>query len=294
MPASVAGRHDPNRALAHDRTLTLDGLRFHYRDWGDPAAPPLVLLHAYLMHARTWDTVAARLTDRFRVLALDLRGHGESGWSTDYHHQRLLADLEAFIEALELASCDIVGISIGGRVGISYAARHPERVRRLVALECFTSGEDTGDESYLKVMRVHLAHMRALPEAFESVAATAIAFRPLAPHAADDELRRWMEGGLRHDADGQWRWRYDPSFRQPGPPGRLVSNMHELRERVAEVQCPMLFPVGEESWMVEPTTQMATANPRAQVEIIQQAGHWVPLDNPTAFLEVVGRFLTSS
>jgi pimeloyl-ACP methyl ester carboxylesterase len=41
-----------------DETVTLDGLRFHYRDWGEPDAPPLVLLHAYLQHARSWDTVA--------------------------------------------------------------------------------------------------------------------------------------------------------------------------------------------------------------------------------------------
>ena len=61
--------------LVRDKTINLDdGLRFHYRDWGDPAAPPVVLLHAYLQHARTWDTVARALADRFRVLALDQRG----------------------------------------------------------------------------------------------------------------------------------------------------------------------------------------------------------------------------
>ena len=60
--------------LVRDETVTLDGLRFHYRDWGDPDAPPVVLLHAYLQHARTWDTVARGLADRFRVLALDHRG----------------------------------------------------------------------------------------------------------------------------------------------------------------------------------------------------------------------------
>ena len=67
--------------VVRDETVILDGLRFHYRDWGDPAAPPVVLLHAYLQHARTWDTVAKGLADRVRVLALDQRGFGESAWA---------------------------------------------------------------------------------------------------------------------------------------------------------------------------------------------------------------------
>jgi hypothetical protein len=78
-----------------DETLTLNGLRLHYRDWGDPAAPPVVPLHAYLQHARTWDTVARDLADRFRVLVLDQRGFGESAWAADYHELRLVADLGA-------------------------------------------------------------------------------------------------------------------------------------------------------------------------------------------------------
>jgi esterase len=79
-----------------DETITLDGLRFHYRDWGDPDALPLVLLHAYLQHARSWDTVARGLVDSYRVLALDQRGFGESEWATDYHEQPLEADEDEF------------------------------------------------------------------------------------------------------------------------------------------------------------------------------------------------------
>ena len=62
----------------HDQTVSLNGLRFHYHEWGDPAAPPLVLLHAYTSHARSWDTLARSLADRFRVLAVDLRQAGQS------------------------------------------------------------------------------------------------------------------------------------------------------------------------------------------------------------------------
>ena len=67
--------------------------------------------------------------------------------------------------------------------------------------------------------------------------------------------------------------------------------MDVLRSRLAHVTCPMLFPVGAESWMVEPTARMAKANPRAQMVTIPRAGHWVPLDNPGGFLEAVRGFL---
>ena len=75
----------------------LNGLRFHYRDWGNASAQPMVCLHGFTSHARSWDTFAAAMHDRYRVLALDQRGHGESDWATDYHPDRRVEDLEAFV-----------------------------------------------------------------------------------------------------------------------------------------------------------------------------------------------------
>lgn len=274
-----------------DETIVLNGLRFHYREWGDPAAPALVLLHAYTSHARSWDTFAAGMADRFRVLALDQRGHGESDWAEDYHEQRLVEDVVAFADALGLTTLSIVGFSIGGGAACSYAARHPDRVERLVAFECFTDGNETGDDPYLQVMRAHLSQLRALPQEIESPDEAMEAYRPLAPHAPDDELRHWITNGLRQQPDGRWIWRYDPAFRTPGPPGRLVASMNALRNRLARVTCPILLPVGVESWMVTPTEQIATANPRARVSVIPRADHWIPLDNPGCFLNIVGGFL---
>jgi pimeloyl-ACP methyl ester carboxylesterase len=105
-----------------DETVTLDGVRLHYRDWGDPDAPPLVLLHAYLQHARTWDTVARSLADRFRVLALDHRGFGESEHAADYHELRLVADLAGFVDALGVGAFSAIGFSLSVNVAVSYAA----------------------------------------------------------------------------------------------------------------------------------------------------------------------------
>ena len=275
-----------------DEMITLDGLRFHYRDWGDPDAPPLVLLHAYLQHARTWDTIAKGLADHFRVLALDQRGFGESEWATDYHELRFVGDLAAFADALTLDRFSAVGFSMGGFAAGSYALLYPGRVERLVLAECLTAGDETEDVPWIHAMRAHHGQMRALPEVVATPQEAAAAFRPLAPYAAEDELRRWMEGGLEQGSDGRWTWRSDPVLRRPGPPGRIVAPTDVFRARLTGVTCPTLLLVGAESWMDEVAERTGAVVPAARTVTIPQAGHWVPLDNPRGFLEVVRCFLT--
>ena len=275
---------------ALDATLTLNRLHFHYRDWGNPHAPPVILLHGYTSHARSWDTIARRLADRFRVLALDQRGHGESDRATDYDEQRLIEDLAAFVDALRLESFAAVGFSIGGFAAASYAVLHPERVSRMVLSECFAQ-ESSADAA------THIGALRALSAAFDgppeyAAAQAAAAFRPLAPHAPEDELRRWMRGGLEEGPDGRWGWRYDQVLRVPGAPGRLNPSPEIFAERLAQVTCPMLLVVGAESFAKAGAEAMAPRNPRARLVVLPETGHWVPLDNPTGFLAAVRDFLT--
>ena len=84
--------------MHRDRTIVLNGQRFHYTEWGASTAPPLVMLHGVTGHARTWDEEAAALAARYRVLALDQRGHGDSDPSpnADYTVATLSADVTAF------------------------------------------------------------------------------------------------------------------------------------------------------------------------------------------------------
>src|SRR5215204_230429 len=99
-----------------DRSITANGLRFHYREWGSTSAPPLVLLHGYLFHARLFDSFARSMSDHYRVLAVDQRGHGETDWADHYGPEVLLEDLEAVVEALGLHRLSLLGYSFGGPV----------------------------------------------------------------------------------------------------------------------------------------------------------------------------------
>jgi pimeloyl-ACP methyl ester carboxylesterase len=275
-----------------DETVILDGLRFHYRDWGDPNAPPLVLLHAYLQHARTWDTVARGLADRFRVLALDHRGFGESEWAADYHELRLVGDLAGFVDALGLGTFSLVGFSMSASTAISYAVLYPHSVQQLVLLEDFADPDEQGDAPWIAVMNDQLGRYKTLPSSFASLEEAVAAFRPLAPYAAEDEVRHWMDGGLKPGADGRWVWRLDPVIRIPGPPERLQAVQPLVDARFTKVACPILLLAGADSWLVEPMQRMARLNPQARTVIVPEAGHWLPLDNPVGFVAAVRGFLT--
>ncbi|HZO27032.1 MAG TPA: alpha/beta hydrolase, partial [Chloroflexota bacterium] len=108
---SVADSSVPVR----DRSLTLDGRRIHFLDWGDESTPPILLLHGSFQHAHSWDPVARGLADQYRVVAPDWRGHGESDWAPTYSPDDALGDLEALDGTLALTRFALVGNSIGGR-----------------------------------------------------------------------------------------------------------------------------------------------------------------------------------
>src|SRR5262245_63363210 len=108
--ASVFGAHDVGNEkrswearmaqAVMDELIELRGLRFHYRDWASTRAnaPDLVLLHGYTGHARSWDAFAEAMTDRYRVIALDQRGHGETGWTDSYGTDQMADDLALFVK----------------------------------------------------------------------------------------------------------------------------------------------------------------------------------------------------
>src|SRR2546430_15056764 len=132
--------------MHRDRTIVLNGQRFHYTEWGAWTAPPVVMLHGVTGHARTWDEEAAALAARYRVLALDQRGHGDSDPSpnADYTVATLSADVTAFADTLGLPRFSLVGLSMGGRVAIAFAGQAPRRVDRLVIVDIRPAISESG------------------------------------------------------------------------------------------------------------------------------------------------------
>lgn len=115
-----------------DHTIELSQLPFHYREAGDPAAPPAVLLHGLMYDARDWDEIASFLAEHYHVLALTQRGHSDSAWPGTYSFELGCGDLERFTAALSVDRFTLIGHSMGARVGCIFAEKFPERIERMV------------------------------------------------------------------------------------------------------------------------------------------------------------------
>src|SRR4051812_41926953 len=113
----------PFAGAYEDGFVDLDGLRLHYTDWNPGGDRAVLLLHGLNVQAHTWDPAAAALAaGGRRVVCLDLRGHGESDWSREgYRVTDFAGDVLGLVDALGLDVVDVVGHSLGCRIGIVFA-----------------------------------------------------------------------------------------------------------------------------------------------------------------------------
>jgi pimeloyl-ACP methyl ester carboxylesterase len=274
-------------SVVEDRTVMLNGLRFHYRDWGNADAQALVCLHGFTGHARSWDTFAQAMRDGYHVLALDQRGHGETEWATDYHPTRRVEDMEAFVEALGLNRFVLLGLSMGGRCAFNYAARHPERVERLVIVDIAPEADARGAGR----INQGLSARDVFGDPEEAVAAA----RQANPRPPESELRSRVLNNLMQRPDGTWTFRYDVALRNAA--GARVMPTREEIDRdwasLANITSPTLLVRGAESDILSPehAQRMVSSIPNCRLIEVQASGHSVPLDNPSGFIEAVRTFL---
>jgi pimeloyl-ACP methyl ester carboxylesterase len=216
-------------------------LRYHVRRWGDPAAPPVVLLHGFLDVSATWQPVAEALLPGLQVLAPDLRGFGLTEWPQDgYWFQDYLGDLEVILDHYSPgAPVSLVGHSMGAQVVSLFAGLRPARVRKLVCLDGLFL-PDMESALAPKRFRRWLDELRDLPQqktypSFEELAARIRKQHPDLPaERADFVARCWG----REDDHGRIALCADPKHRLSGP------GLYRNEESMAiwrEVTAPTLF-----------------------------------------------------
>ncbi len=267
------------------------GLRLHYADWGAHASPAVLLLHGFAQSGRSFDFVSLALCDRFRVVALDLRGHGDSDWSpsSDYRRRSHVADVETVVEELGLAPVVIVGLSLGGTVGYLLAASRPQLVRALVIVDIAPRVEAAG------ARRVRgFVEGRDSFASLEEMVSSVQSFRP---GRTDEQLLGSVLRNARRQPDGTYTWKYDPAMRRPearpkaGPEEEAL-----LWDALKAIACPTLVVRGAESDIVSPAsmTEMIRSIPNARGVEVPRAGHLVPGDNPAGFIRAIGPFLSET
>ena len=117
-----------------DRYFDSNNLKIHYLAWGVSSNTPMILLHHIGSQAHVWDNFARNMSQEYFVLAMDMRGHGDSEWAGEgkYTTEHYASDIAALVDQLELKDIVILGGSTGGRVALVYAALHPKEVTHLI------------------------------------------------------------------------------------------------------------------------------------------------------------------
>jgi pimeloyl-ACP methyl ester carboxylesterase len=270
-----------------DELIEMRGLRFHYRDWpaARPGAPVLILLHGYTGHARSWDAFAEAMTDRYRVIALDQRGHGESGWALAerYGVEDMADDLAAFVQALGLTRFTLLGLSMGGMVAMEYAGRRPKELAAVVIVDIAP-----------ELVRSGAARIQEGQKAKDVFASKDEAFaqaRALDSRPPEAHHRHRVDYNLMRTQDGVWTWRYDRALRAPGV---LRPRDRDTAWRsCAAIEVPALLIRGELSDILSPEIAERTEQtiPGAKFAEVKGSGHSIPLDAPDGFLEAARAFL---
>ena len=194
-------------------------LRLHYVDWGNPEAPPLLLLHGGRDHCRNWDWVAQDLRKDWHIIAPDLRGHGDSQWSQDgsYRMDSYIYDLAQLIHQQKMAPLTIIAHSLGGNIALRYTGLYPETVKKLVAIEGLgPSPRSIAKRAHLTLVeRMHtwVDEQRALsgrlPRRYASIEEALKRMQEQNGHLTPEHARHLTQHGVNQNEDGTYSWKFD-------------------------------------------------------------------------------------
>jgi pimeloyl-ACP methyl ester carboxylesterase len=274
-------------------------LRLHYVDWGSDDKPAMLLIHGGRDHCRNWDWVAERLTDRYHVIAPDLRGHGDSDWATggSYNELNYVYDIAQLVLQKKMAPVTIIAHSLGGSIGLLYAGIYPETVAKIVAIE----GLGPSPEMLARMnatpvaerVRSRFEARRAsagrIPRKYATIDEALARMKDENTHLSDAQARHLTIHGAVQNEDGTYSWKFDNSVRLGGPAGLSVE---EQREVWGNITAPVLLVRGTESWASDPAADGRIKHFRnARLVNIEQAGHWSHHDRLDVFMGHVEEFL---
>lgn len=246
-----------------------DGLKFSYLDSGGDG-PVIVALHAAWMSAASYEVISRRLFPRWRMIALDQRGHGESDSASNYSRAAFVGDIQALLDHLGLSDPVIImGNSVGGTNAFQFASRHPTRVRAMIIEEA--GAEEEGDLDFVKNWSGTFPTLVALAD------------------AVGKRLYWSVTPSVRETPDG---------FNLAFTPSEIIAVKKALNgnwwpDWLAS-KCPALVIKGSISQVVDGALlqKMTELRPNTRLAMIE-GGHVAHEDNPAKFTSEIESFLCS-
>ena len=239
--------------------------------------PPVVLLHGLFGAARNWGAIQRALAQRFRVLALDLRNHGDSPHADDMRYTTMADDVRETLDALSLDQVALVGHSMGGKTAMALALAHAARVARLLVADIAPVVYEHGNIAIAEAMQ-------AIPVSPDLTRQQADA--ALAPTVPRPDVRAFLLQNLRFGPGAHWRIGLEQI-------AAAVPDLEGWPPIPGTYGGPSLFVTGAGSDYVLPEHRPIIRElfPRARFVAVKGAGHWIHADNPAGFLSVLEAFL---
>ena len=271
-------------ASSTSRFIEVNGVKLHYLDYGTAGCRPMVCVHGGAAHAHWFDFVAPGLTPDHHVFAPDLRGHGDSEWADPqtYSFESHAADMNAFLEKLDLSDVVLVGHSMGGMISLLHAATHPGRISRLIIVDSTMlmpmDRVEKMREFSARQARVYATQDELIARYRLEPAKSQLAAAEVIHHMAIHSGRQYDEGQWQHKADR----RVYVNFQQvAGVP---------LWEKI---KIPSLVIKGEHStrFMPDVLAEIRARAPQVQMAEVPASDHHIMLENPQGFVDVVRKFL---
>jgi pimeloyl-ACP methyl ester carboxylesterase len=265
------------------RHTVVRSLRFHFLEWGQPDAPPVLLLHGGNQSAHSWDLVSLHLSDRYHVYALDQRGHGDSEWTRDqdYTIQARAQDALDFISQQGLGTPIIFGHSMGGMVTMTMARSAPDLARGVVLVDVGPELSPKGRE-IIQNFVVRNVEFDDLEEFLDNVVKYD-RFR------SREHIARTIKYNMLRRVDGKYISKVDH---------RRIPDASEAPREEFDPKC-MAFPVllirGAESDVLEADAaeRFVATLPEGRLVTVPAVGHNVHGGNTPGFLEAINPFLDS-
>jgi len=283
---------------SRSRFLPVRGLRYHLREWGEPGAPQLVLLHGWMDVSASFQFVVDAFERPWHVLAPDWRGFGLSDkgpgdcyWFPDY-----LADLDAILDAVSAdAPATVIGHSMGGNVALLYAGVRPARVRAVVNLEGFGLHDTTPEMAPARYAR-WLDDLKAPPAArrYASAADVGERLRRNNPRLNAEQAAFLAQHWSRRTADGGYEIAGDPAHKIVNP---VLYRWAEVAACWKAIECPVLWVEATDTdahrWAgnAEEIARRIAALKSVEVERVADAGHMLHHDQPQAVARLIEAFI---
>jgi pimeloyl-ACP methyl ester carboxylesterase len=256
-------------------SITTDQGIVHYEVYG--RGRPVILLHGWLGSWGLWQETMAYLGRYYRTYALDFWGFGESGKKRDtYAVQDFVGLVDQFMEQLGIARAPLVGHSMGGTVSLSVAIQYPRRVSKVVVV-----GSPIVGSSLSLLLKLFGRRIIAMI-VYNNLWALRLGFRLLAPFYSRD--RRWPD-------------MMDRDISRTTLESFLLSiaslRRTDLRPFLDQIKVPAMGMYGDKDIVVSPRQwkPMQAGIPQARIERFPQAGHFIMLDEPQKFMEVLRNFI---